>query len=83
MNDKLDKPWSGKSEGMQKALGSLFSDYKKNIDAGKCATCGSTKIAPADFKSDLSRKEFTISGMCQKCQDGIWKQENTSNIKGW
>ena len=39
---------------------------------GKCVTCGSNKIAQEDFKDDLSRKEFTISGMCQVCQDATF-----------
>lgn len=32
-----------------------------------CVTCGSVKISHDDFNDDLSRKEFSISGMCQKC----------------
>lgn len=41
---------------------------------GTCL-CGSTKTKPDDFKNDLSRKEYTLSGLCQKCQDGIWNNE--------
>jgi hypothetical protein len=37
-----------------------------------CVVCGSDKIKPTDFKDDLSRKEFTISRMCQKCQDSVF-----------
>ena len=34
-----------------------------------CMTCsGEAK----EFKDDLSRKEYTISGMCQTCQDSIF-----------
>jgi len=34
-----------------------------------CVMCG----GPADaFKDALSKKEYGISGMCQKCQDEIW-----------
>lgn len=40
----------------------------------KCL-CGSTKTKPSDFKNDLSRKEFGISGLCQKCQDGVFGNE--------
>lgn len=25
-----------------------------------------------DFKDDLSRKEYQISGLCQKCQDSVF-----------
>lgn len=34
-----------------------------------CATCGKSV---GDFRDDLSRKEFTISGMCQACQDSVF-----------
>ncbi|MEK9748239.1 MAG: hypothetical protein VW443_04775 [Pseudomonadales bacterium] len=31
---------------------------------------------PAEnFRDDLSRKEFTISGMCQACQDEVFQEE--------
>ena len=34
-----------------------------------CVTC---RQPVAEFKNELSRKEFAISGMCQKCQDSVW-----------
>ena len=43
----------------------------KQVDAvenGTCPCCFKP-IVPKDFKDNPSRKEFTISGMCQKCQD--------------
>ena len=39
------------------------------IQHRKCAWCGSTKTGPEDFVDDLSRREYTISRMCQVCQD--------------
>ena len=33
-----------------------------------CVCCGK-KIIMEDFKDDLSRSEYMISGLCQKCQD--------------
>jgi len=41
-------------------------------DGKSCMTCGSTKVKPEDFRDALSRKEFTISCMCQKCQDSVF-----------
>ena len=38
------------------------SSIRKNI----CAWCGKPAI---EFKDDLSKKEYTISGFCQDCQD--------------
>jgi hypothetical protein len=37
-----------------------------------CLCCGSTATAPSDFKDDLSRKEYSISQMCQACQDKVF-----------
>jgi len=70
---KVKIPWSGKSEGMQNALKALFPEQAKNIKENKCALCGSTKVTFKDFRDNLSRKEFGISGKCQSCQDKIWK----------
>lgn len=36
-----------------------------------CATCGQF-VEPDDFKDALSEKEYTISGMCQECQDSVF-----------
>jgi len=35
----------------------------------QCVCCGSKSVKPSDFKDALSRTEFGISHMCQKCQD--------------
>ena len=34
-----------------------------------CVRCGESAV---DFRDELSRKEFGISGFCQKCQDKIF-----------
>jgi len=34
-----------------------------------CGQCGSDKVKPEDFADELSRKEYSISLMCQRCQD--------------
>lgn len=35
----------------------------------RCPTCGKPI---GEFRDDLSRKEFEISGMCQECQDSVF-----------
>ena len=40
-----------------------------HVDAGLCATCNDK---PELFRDDLSRKEYSISGMCQTCQDDVF-----------
>jgi len=37
---------------------------------GKCATCGEPV---GEFKDALSKKEYSISGMCQECQDSVFE----------
>ena len=42
---------------------------KASIENDVCLVCGRKELV---FKNELSRKEYTISGMCQKCQDDIF-----------
>jgi len=45
---------------------------EQQLAAGLCMTCsGDAKV----FTDDLSRREYTISGMCQRCQDGVFGGE--------
>ena len=42
-----------------------------SIATQKCVVCG----GPAtEFRDELSRREYQISGLCQKCQDEIWER---------
>ena len=41
------------------------------VESGLCATCGHDALNNS-FRDELSWKEYTISGMCQKCQDDIF-----------
>ena len=48
----------------------LFGRSRVLAIAGKgCVKCGEAAV---DFKDELSKKEFGISGLCQVCQDGIF-----------
>jgi len=49
----------------------LFPKAMKNVDSGKCPLCG-TKIDIKEFRDKISKKEYEISGMCQKCQDEMF-----------
>ena len=48
-----------------------FSEQVKNMEQGLCAFCGKP-VNVEDFRDAPSRKEFCISGLCQKCQDGVF-----------
>ena len=39
------------------------------VDEGSCVMCGGFA---EDFRDELSISEYSISGMCQECQDSIF-----------
>ena len=41
-------------------------------ETGKCPFCGKD-MTNATFRDEESKKEFDISGLCQKCQDEFFK----------
>lgn len=45
-----------------------FGKEVERIAGGNCPFCNKV-ILMSDFKDELSRKEFKISGLCQDCQD--------------
>lgn len=51
----------------------IFPKAKENIERTNhhCAWCGNL-ITILDFRDERSKKEYSISGMCQKCQDKIF-----------
>lgn len=64
-------PKTKKMETMLNQL-SLLS-FGRSREDFLCVTCGSTDVRHEHFRDDLSRKEFGISRMCQKCQDSIFE----------
>lgn len=42
------------------------------IEDGKCPFCGKSIDVETEFRDPLSKREFEISGLCQKCQDEIF-----------
>lgn len=49
-----------------------FGEQVARVEQGKCPMCGN-KIVKGEFKNELSKDEFKISGMCQKCQDNFFE----------
>jgi hypothetical protein len=64
---------SKKSPEMEKFLTDFFGkDRRIYIADDVCVDCGE----PAEhFRDELSRKEYTISGLCQICQDNFFGTE--------
>ena len=48
-----------------------FGKEVERVESGLCPFCGK-EVKQEDFRDDLSRKEFKISGLCQKCQDKMF-----------
>ena len=55
----------------------VFPEELELIDAGKCPSCRMEptrdKWGNAVFKDELSLEEYRISGLCQECQDAVFK----------
>ena len=65
---------SEKSEGIEEVLKTLNPtgiDRRTAIEQNVCAWCGKPA---SEFRDELSRHEFTISGFCQGCQDEAFKE---------
>lgn len=50
----------------------IFPEERERRNQGKCPICEGDA---GEFRDLLSRREFTISGMCQKCQDSVFGGE--------
>jgi hypothetical protein len=58
-----------KTPEMKNFIDSIFPGTIKAIDAGNCPVC---KQPITEFRNELSKREFGISGLCQKCQDSVF-----------
>lgn len=47
----------------------VFGKSPTECKEQKICVCCHNKTEDGDFKDDISRKEYDISGLCQKCQD--------------
>ena len=64
---------SQKAPSIDAMLTSVFGvDRVKTISGGTCVSCDAESIIASSFDDDLSRKEYSISGMCQSCQDDVF-----------
>lgn len=62
-----------RTPAMQQALNDLFPEQERNVRLGLCASCGCNPSIQG-FEDALSRKEFEISGLCQKCQNEVFTE---------
>lgn len=52
----------------------FFPEQVKRFEEGECPFCVK-KVHIREFRDELSRREFRISGLCQKCQDRVFKEQ--------
>lgn len=57
---------------IMKAVG--FDNEVELVKAKKCPFCSET-VGQESFRDAKSIKEFQISGLCQKCQDSFFGEE--------
>jgi len=65
-----------KKPDLNKPAFQIYPTALMRIQAGWCATCSGI-IREEDFRDELSKKEYSISGMCQSCQDQIFTGVST------
>lgn len=57
------------NEDIMRAAG--FGNEVDAVKVGKCPFCGAD-ITENSFRDALSKREYRISGLCQKCQDQMF-----------
>lgn len=63
---------TNKSTAIDSFITSIMGkDRVQTILAGDCMTCNNEFVAE-NFRDELSEKEYSISGMCQECQDNVF-----------
>lgn len=60
---------SKKSSEMESLIDAFNPSGRKRVDSIKSDVCSWCGVPATEFKDALSRKEYSISGYCQKCQD--------------
>ena len=66
---KSTKPMSNKSPELMADMEKLFPGTIQAINEKKCPVCRNPII---DFRNEISRREYLISGLCQDCQDQMF-----------
>ena len=57
---------------IMKAAG--FGKDVEKVEAGICPFCNK-EIKWEDFRNEISRREYRISGLCQSCQDEMFGKD--------
>jgi len=58
-----------KAEEMEKLIDAFNPSGRKRVDSIKADICSWCGKPATEFSDELSRREYTISGFCQECQN--------------
>ena len=58
---------------LSKPVFSIFPEQADRVINAECVFCASP-IKDSDFKDEISKREYSISGMCQCCQDEVFSE---------
>ena len=61
-----------KAESLEQLFEILFG-RTSSIQNGVCVSC-KKEVTSESFRDETSLKEYTISGLCQECQDMIFNE---------
>ena len=69
----------GKNPEIKKVLDNFtknqFGKTKTDAEAEKVCVFCHESIKDEDFRNEISRREYGISGICQKCQDKVFGKD--------
>ena len=70
----MTEPFKTVAENMLEDLSTTHfgRSRKESISQDICVHCGEKAT---EFTDETSRREFAISGFCQKCQDEVFKED--------
>ena len=81
MKDKIEP--SFKAPQIDALLSEIIFNGKDRVTVikeGKCLTCDEARdLKATSFRDDISRKEYSISGMCQSCQDDLFGMDEADD----
>ena len=70
---------TNKPPEIESSITKLLGDRRATIKAGKCmgrqdddSQCPTFGITVDSFRNYISLREYSISGLCQSCQDGVF-----------
>ena len=86
MKDNRIEP-SYKAPQIDALLSEIIFNGKDRVEviaSGDCLTCDEARdLKATSFRDDISRKEYSISGMCQSCQDDVFGHEDEEPADPW